>query len=114
MTNQAPAAPEPAQAAPATQEPAAAAPEPAAAATEPAQAAPATQEPAAAQPDYAAIIAAQSEQINQLTATVTKLISGGVQIGAAPPAQPAPPKPEPPAFETVADLGRLIGKHDAQ
>lgn len=108
MTNQATAAPEPAQTAPAI-------PEPAAAAPEPAQAAPATPEPAAAeQPDYAAIIAAQSEQINQLTATVTKLISGGVQIGAAPPAQPAPPEPEPSTFETVADLGRLIGKKDSQ
>ena len=108
MTNQAPATPEPAQAAPATPEPAQAAP----ATPEPAQAAPATPEPA--QPDYAAIIAAQSEQINQLTATVTKLISGGVQIGAAPPAQPVQPEPEPPTFETVADLGRLIGKRDAQ
>lgn len=108
MTNQAPATTEPAQAAPAT-------PEPAAAAPELAQAAPATPEPAAAaQPDYAAIIAAQSEQINQLTATVTKLISGGVQIGAAPPPAPETPEPEPPAFETVADLGRLIGKSNAQ
>ena len=110
MTNQAPAATEPAQTAPVTSEPATAA-----AATEPAQTAPVTSEPAtAAQPDYAAIIAAQSEQINQLTATVTKLISGGVQIGAAPPAQPEPPEPEPPTFETVADLGRLIGKKDSQ
>lgn len=107
MTNQATAAPEPAQTAPAT-------PEPAVTVPEPAQTVPATPEPAAAQPDYAAIIAAQSEQINQLTATVTKLISGGVQIGAAPPAQPAPPEPEPSTFETVADLGRLIGKKDSQ
>ena len=108
MTNQAPATPEPAQAAPATPELAQAAP----ATPEPAQAAPATLEPA--HPDSAAIFAAQAAQINQLTATVTKLISGGVQIGAAPPAQPAQPEPEPPAFETVADLGRLIGKKDSQ
>lgn len=101
MENQAPAAPEPALTAPDT--------------PEPAQTAPATPEPAAAaQPDYSAIIAAQSEQINQLTATVTKLISGGVQIGAAPPPAPETPEPESPAFETVADLGRLIGKSNAQ
>ncbi len=68
----------------------------------------AAEQAAVQQADYAAIVESQAKQIGELTATINKLISGGVQIAQTPPpAQAEPPKPP---EMTVTELGKFIGR----